>query len=347
MVRKRRKKSKNYFTQETEDYIVKYNGLDSVKDAELRSKIYEAHIHYPFFKLTQNIIHTFKFYHTEVEDLEHLQHEIEVFLLGKLHLYHHSKSIDDRLHRIIVRKYQYGNYDDYLKDYRDELINNIEIDPGPYLTKEEFLLKLEKKADFAEKYGLFKKGTFLEFTNNSDKITQEQINTFIEDYENILDEECFGKLKKLTPPKAYSYFGTITKRWLINYCNGNYGKKIKKDTIENLSKDISHSYGLDEVITHNDRLSNFIDDYIKYITDNIFELFPKSNDAKVADAVLELFRKRSDIDIFSKKALYLHIRELGDFKTPKITKVSNKLSDIFKDNYTFYLENGYVEFETH
>ena len=36
-----------------------------------------------FFKLTQNIIHTFKFYHTEVEDLEHLQHEIEVFLIRK------------------------------------------------------------------------------------------------------------------------------------------------------------------------------------------------------------------------------------------------------------------------
>ena len=30
--RKRRKKSKNYFTQETEDYIVKYNSLDSIED---------------------------------------------------------------------------------------------------------------------------------------------------------------------------------------------------------------------------------------------------------------------------------------------------------------------------
>lgn len=29
--RKRRKKSKNYFTQETEDYIVKYNSLDPIK----------------------------------------------------------------------------------------------------------------------------------------------------------------------------------------------------------------------------------------------------------------------------------------------------------------------------
>ena len=28
-------------------------------------------------------------------------------------------------------------------------------------------------------------------------------------------------------------------------------------------------------------------------------------------------------------------------------ELSNKLSDIFKDNYTFYLENGYVDFETY
>ena len=35
--RKRRKKSKNYFTQETEDYIVKYNNLDPVENEELRS----------------------------------------------------------------------------------------------------------------------------------------------------------------------------------------------------------------------------------------------------------------------------------------------------------------------
>ena len=38
--------------------------------------IYKKEIHWPFYKLTQNIIHTFKFYYTEVENLEDLQHEI-------------------------------------------------------------------------------------------------------------------------------------------------------------------------------------------------------------------------------------------------------------------------------
>jgi hypothetical protein len=53
----KKKVSKNYFTQETEDAIVLYN---NTPDSVIRSEIYESKIHYAFFKLTQNIIHTFK-----------------------------------------------------------------------------------------------------------------------------------------------------------------------------------------------------------------------------------------------------------------------------------------------
>ena len=88
MVKKRRPKSKNYFTQETEDAIVKYNNSN---DPEFKSKIYSDEIHYPFFKLTENIIHTFKFYYTEVDKIEHLQHEIITFLLSKIHLFDPSR----------------------------------------------------------------------------------------------------------------------------------------------------------------------------------------------------------------------------------------------------------------
>ena len=60
MAKKRKKKSKNYFTQDTEDAIVLYN---NTPDPEVRSNIYRDRIHYAFFKLTENIIHTFKFYY--------------------------------------------------------------------------------------------------------------------------------------------------------------------------------------------------------------------------------------------------------------------------------------------
>ena len=53
----KKKESKNYFTQETEDAIVLYN---KTPDSVIRSSIYEEKIHYAFFKLTQNIIHIYR-----------------------------------------------------------------------------------------------------------------------------------------------------------------------------------------------------------------------------------------------------------------------------------------------
>ena len=237
MPRKRRKKSKNYFTQDTENAIVRYNTLDSIEDEKLRSFIYDKEIHYPFFKLTQNIIHTFKFYHTEVENIEHLQHEIIVFLLSKIHLFDPTRGA-----------------------------------------------------------------------------------------------------------KAYSYFGTIVKRWLILYNTKNYQKKIKTIPADELSKEgSSHVYSMGEDNVKSD-LDKYMDIYVDHVSNNLFELFPKGNDAAIADAILELFRKRESLDIFNKKALYIYIREMVDVKTPKITKIADKLHVIFKSQYIHYLDTGYARF---
>jgi hypothetical protein len=226
--------NRNYFTQETEDAIVLYN---NTADPVLKSKIYEDKIHYAFFKLTQNIIHTFKFYHTEVENLEHLQHEIEVFLLSKMHLFN---------------------------------------------------------------------------PNNG--------------------------------AKAYSYFGTIVKRWCILYNDKNYKSKISKVSTDELLKDDSYSYTI-EGSNSNDKLSNFMDEWVEFVSFHIYEIFPKEYDAKIADAILELFRKRDQIDVFNKKALYTYIHEIiPDAKTPKITKIATVLYNSFKINYLFYLEQGYIKF---
>jgi hypothetical protein len=84
--------------------------------------------------------------------------------------------------------------------------------------------------------------------------------------------------------------------------------------------------------------------YVDYCTDNIFDLFVKDEEAQIADAILELFRKREDIDVFNKKALYIYIREQVDAKTPKITKVAGKLYDIFKRSYIKYLETDIIDF---
>jgi len=65
--------SNYYFTKDTEDAIVSYNNSS---DPLFRDKIFREKIYYPFYKLAENIIHSFKFYYTDVEDVEDLKLEI-------------------------------------------------------------------------------------------------------------------------------------------------------------------------------------------------------------------------------------------------------------------------------
>jgi hypothetical protein len=233
---KKKKKSTQYFTQDTENAIIRYNNST---DPEERSRIYRDDIHYAFFKLTENIIHTFKFYYTEVDEIEHLQHEVITFLLDKIHLFNPEKGA-----------------------------------------------------------------------------------------------------------KAFSYFGTIAKRYLIIQNTKNYKKRVDKAPVEELHHNDTFSYDLDYNPLEKDHLSDFMDEYLEYCTEHIYALFPKNKDARVADAILEIFRKREGLDLFNKKALYLYIREMvDDTKTPHITKIANRLGDIYKKHFLFYQENGYTDFD--
>jgi hypothetical protein len=99
-----------------------------------------------------------------------------------------------------------------------------------------------------------------------------------------------------------------------------------------------------QVIHPVDEISEFLDLFVDHCTDKIYELFPKVEDAKIADAILDIFRKKERISIFNKKALYIYIREQVDVKTPRITKIANDLGELYKKHYVHYLENGYANF---
>ena len=224
-----RKRSKhNYFTKETEDYIVEYNNST---DIAYRQKIFTDHIYYPFYKLVENIIHTYKFYYTDVDDIEDLKHEI--------------------------------------------------------------------------------------------------ISVLVED-----------KIMKFDPTrgaKAYSYFGTIVKRWLIAYTDKNY-KRLKRigsfDEInESYEPEIARTKTGYEVT-----LSQIFERFIEESYDELDTLFKKDNDKKIADAVLTLFSKRNDIEIFKKKALYIYIREITGEETPQLTKIINVLKEKFYSIHQQYVE---------
>ena len=229
-VRKRRpKKSIDYFTLDTQQAIIEYRLETSTYK---RNKIFNERIYYAFYKLAENIIHTFKFYYTEVDNINELKHEVIAVLLEKLHLYDDTKG------------------------------------------------------------------------------------------------------------KAYSYFGTIAKRYLIVYNNNNYKRLKGKATVEEVDEDKTILNEL--VLTNENNLEEleFIDIFISYVDENLLEIFTKEQEARVGDAILELFKRREHIDIFNKKALFIYIKEITDAPTPIITKVIKVLKGIYKEMLNKYLEEG-------
>jgi len=229
--RGRKKTKKQYFTPDTDAAIKEYLASSNQED---RDEIFKTRIHYPFYKLAENLIHTFKFYYTEVDDLEDLKHEVIVFLLEKL---------------------------DYFKPERGS--------------------------------------------------------------------------------KAFSYFSIVGKNYLILYNNNNYKKKKAKVDVIKADEDdgVLHQLGRDG---RKQEIKEFIDYFTEYIDKHMFTMFKKQKDRKVCDAINILFKRRENLEIFNKKALYIYIREMTDVDTPVITKVTKKLKTVYKSLYIEFDETGYV-----
>lgn len=229
--RKRKPKTKNnYFTEDTEEAILEYRR--STNQAE-RNRIYNNKIHYGFYKLAENIIHTFKFYYTEVDKIEDLKYEVVSFLLQKLDLYDQSKG------------------------------------------------------------------------------------------------------------KAYSYFGTIAKRYLIIYNQKNYKKLVNKIDIPNNEED-DESFKQAIVVkeySEPDR-GDIIERFSVLLESKIPTLFDKQEEINVAYAILEIFRKRENIEIFNKKALFIYIKEMTDCQSNTITKVIKKIKGLYVQILNNYIENA-------
>ena len=128
---------------------------------------------------------------------------------------------------------------------------------------------------------------------------------------------------------------------MIVYNNNNYKKLKNKAHVDEVDTDKTITNQLVSNKEVDLEEFDFIDIYTRYIDSKLFDLFSKEKEARVADAILELFRKRENLDILSKKALYIYIREITEAPTPVITKVIKKLKTIYKKMYGTYLEQGH------
>ena len=123
--------------------------------------------------------------------------------------------------------------------------------------------------------------------------------------------------------KAFSYFSVVCKNYLILHNNANY-KRYKSHT----NVDILNSKPIGD--SKKSYFSDFTDEMVNYFEYNINNLFKTKRDIDVAYAIIELMKRREEIENFNKKALYILIREMTDIETSYITKVVNVLKKEYK-----------------
>jgi len=151
------------------------------------------------------------------------------------------------------------------------------------------------------------------------------------------------KMPKFTKGKgkAFSYFSIVAKNYLIINNNKQYARMKKKaavitiDTDRNVANEIFRE---DRIV----EIKDFFDEFIEYWEVYLFKKFSKTRDRQIADALLELFRIRENIENFNKKALYIMIREMTGVKTLYITKVVNTIKRSYQVMYPLYKKYGSI-----
>ena len=142
--------------------------------------------------------------------------------------------------------------------------------------------------------------------------------------------------------KAFSYFSIVAKNYLILHNNKNYKNYKIHDKMEVLDygSNIKEKQNINDVADFN---KEYVNEMLEYWDNNLTNIFRRQKDILVADAVLEMFRRRDNIENFNKKALYILIREMTGSKTQHITRIVNLMKKYNANLTKEFQETGQLD----
>ena len=179
-----------------------------------------------------------------------------------------------------------------------------------------------------------------------DKLSESIINTFKFSYFDVPFEDVkqdvitflvmnLHKFDHTKGSKSFSYFSVVAKNYLILNNNSNYKKFKTHDQLTALDNQKNKNLHEDK-----DYTTDLLETLITYFDQNIDNIFKKERDIKIANAIIDLMKMRSDIENFNKKALYILIREMTDVDTSKITAVTKVMKKHYKNIYEEFYRKG-------
>ena len=199
---------------------------------------------------------------------------------------------------------------------------------------QEAIIRYNESSNPAEKNKIYSEEIHAAFC----KMAENLIHTFkfyyfdypFEEVKNEVVSFLVMQMPKYEPSKgrAFSYFSVVGKNYLILNNNNNYKEMKIHDEITKLDykRNVSSEEVNEEVNEFN---SEFVIQMLEYWDNNITNIFNRQKDILVADSVLELFRRRQNIENFNKKALYIMIREMTGSNTQHITRVINQMKKYY------------------
>ena len=176
-----------YFGPEVDISIVKYNECEN--DSE-RSLIYQREIKPAFEKLVENIIHTFKFYYTDGQTLQQVQHEVVSFLVEKLPKFRQASGKAFSYFSIVAKNYcilkNKNNYKKLTSHNRIDLSSEINLEYTEDDHSGDYALE-----DFMERFVLYWDDNLeTTFTKKNDRVLAAAITELFRKREKI---ELFNK----------------------------------------------------------------------------------------------------------------------------------------------------------
>ena len=185
-----------------------------------------------------------------------------------------------------------------------------------------------------------------------DKLAENLIHTFkfyyfdypFEEVKHEVVSFLVMQIPKYQPDKgrAFSYFSVVGKNYLILNNNNNYKKMKIHDAIDVLDykRNLTSETALSISTEFNEE---FVIQMLEYWDNNLTNIFRRQKDILVADSVLELFRRRKNIENFNKKALYIMIREMTGSNTQHITRVINQMKKYYFNMFEEFVSEGQID----
>ena len=171
-------------------------------------------------------------------------------------------------------------------------------------------------------------------------------------YEEIhLDTHSFlmTKIDKFKPSKekkAYSYFGTICKNYLMGQIMKDQKEMNRKISYEDISSDLSNRAEMSYLIDNDDLSSEFvIKKFLEKLRENLDDKNCNEQEHKLGSAIYDLFENYGTIfpdtnnNKFNKNIILFELREMTNLSTKEIRNLIKKYKKLYFDLVQELLKN--------